>query len=72
MNSHQEQTLIKLIESSFPIRNNFPDFIDNEIRKLKGLSTIVGRLQTEVALKTYLKNNKQEYFYKKCVDLLKP
>ena len=70
MNSFQEQKLNELIESSFPIRNNFPDFIDNEIRKLKGLSTIVGRLQTEVALKTYLKNNKQESFYNDCLKKL--
>jgi len=72
MNSHQEQKLNELIRSSFPIKNGIVDFISKEIRKLYRHSFVVGREETLKYIDAYLKNNKQEYFYKKCVDLLKP
>lgn len=72
MNLHQEQRLNELIRSSFPIRNGIVNFINIDIRKLKGYSSVVGREETLKYIDAYLKNNKQEYFYKDCVNRLKP
>lgn len=63
-----DNKLKEQIRRAFPIRKNIPDFIDKEIEILKDLylSTNLGREKTEIFLKEYLKENQQEYYFKKC------